>query len=78
VSPVGILLACIEEAGANVRVEPDGRIRLQPISALPPDLLAEARAHGNELAALLRTQAKARDHFSGRAIHELSQEQRGG
>ena len=51
------LLARIEANGVAATLEPDGRIRLQPIDALPSELLAEAKARRDELSALLATRS---------------------
>jgi hypothetical protein len=51
------LVARIEASGVAVCLEPDGRIRLDPMDALAPDLLATAKAHRDELAALLATRS---------------------
>ena len=45
-----VLLARLTAAGCRVTLRPDGRISLRP--APPPDLLAEARQHRDELARL--------------------------
>ena len=45
------LLARLTAAGCRVTLRPDGRISLRP--APPPDLLAEARQHRDELARLV-------------------------
>ncbi|MCQ4158803.1 hypothetical protein NON00_02530 [Roseomonas sp. GC11] len=47
------ILARLEAAGASLRGEPDGSLRLRPTRPLPPALLAEARAKREELAAAL-------------------------
>lgn len=45
------LLAQLTAAGCRVTLRPDGRVSLRP--APPPDLLAEARQHRDELARLV-------------------------
>jgi hypothetical protein len=52
-TPASDLLGRIRAAGVSVSLEPDGRLRVQPLSALPSDLLAAAKAHRDELVAQL-------------------------
>jgi hypothetical protein len=51
------LLARLTASGYRVTLRPDGRVSLRP--APPPDLLAEARQHRDELARLVAATASA-------------------
>ena len=58
-TPAAAVLVRLQQAGASITLRPGGKLWLQPLRVLTPDLLAEARAYRDEIFALLNALPEA-------------------